>query len=470
MKSFYSYCEEYPVFEEIFIYLNTLKTTMKQKGFQLAHEFDWGLYPKAEQFLNNQIKKFLKNNAYAKRLAAKMQKQCSTEIFDWVDYITLPNNKATEKRLKQVGFKEVKRETPKQTTVYQHTKSILPPVLLHNNKTIELALKPEFLKRKTDAPFRKAILKQQGKYILTAVERRGYNGFIIKKPTDLKQYKKALNNFKKRKRKFATDREGMLYTIKLVKKTLKSLNPGRTADAFFRAERLYWQSRNKAGRVQHKRQNTLGLGWGNHDHHTYRSSRENFKLLVHLFEVMGYECREEFYAGEKAGWGAQILEHPECNIVIFSDVDITKEERNKDFAHKGLKPIKKFGTVGLWIALHGESILQAGMHHLEARFKFEQLEKDLKKKGVKMMNPFSHFPFLKQAFTQGERWKVEKKRLLSLLKKKQITKEQYTVFSKEGAIGSHMENLQRRQGFKGFNQDSVSVIIKETDPRTQRGA
>jgi glycolate oxidase len=36
------------------------------------------------------------------------------------------------------------------------------------------------------------------------------------------------------------------------------------------------------------------------------------------------------------------------------------------------------------------------------------------------------------------------------------------------AIGSHMENLQRKQGFKGFNQDSVTVIIKETDPRTQK--
>jgi hypothetical protein len=35
----------------------------------------------------------------------------------------------------------------------------------------------------------------------------------------------------------------------------------------------------------------------------------------------------------------------------------------------------------------------------------------------------------------------------------------------QGAIGSHLENLQRKGGFKGFNQKSVSVIIQATDPR-----
>jgi len=28
-----------------------------------------------------------------------------------------------------------------------------------------------------------------------------------------------------------------------------------------------------------------------------------------------------------------------------------------------------------------------------------------------------------------------------------------------------MENLQRREGYKGFNQKNVSNIIKRTDPR-----
>ena len=46
-----------------------------------------------------------------------------------------------------------------------------------------------------------------------------------------------------------------------------------------------------------------------------------------------------------------------------------------------------------------------------------------------------------------------------------ITQAQAAKFSKEGALGSHLENLQRHGGFKGFNQKSVSAIISATDPR-----
>jgi hypothetical protein len=36
------------------------------------------------------------------------------------------------------------------------------------------------------------------------------------------------------------------------------------------------------------------------------------------------------------------------------------------------------------------------------------------------------------------------------------------------SIVRHLENLQRKGGFKGFNQHAVSIIIAETDPRKQR--
>ena len=35
----------------------------------------------------------------------------------------------------------------------------------------------------------------------------------------------------------------------------------------------------------------------------------------------------------------------------------------------------------------------------------------------------------------------------------------------KGAVGSHLEILQRSDGFKGFNQSGVSKIISKTDPR-----
>ena len=42
---------------------------------------------------------------------------------------------------------------------------------------------------------------------------------------------------------------------------------------------------------------------------------------------------------------------------------------------------------------------------------------------------------------------------------------QHARFLREGAIGSHLENLQRHEGYKGFNQQAVSAIIAATDPR-----
>jgi hypothetical protein len=50
-----------------------------------------------------------------------------------------------------------------------------------------------------------------------------------------------------------------------------------------------------------------------------------------------------------------------------------------------------------------------------------------------------------------------------------ITDEQAKRFLTEGAIGSHLETLQRKGGFKGFNQKSVSAIISATDPRGSQG-
>ena len=86
------------------------------------------------------------------------------------------------------------------------------------------------------------------------------------------------------------------------------------------------------------------------------------------------------------------------------------------------------------------------------------------------MNPFSNFEFLKQAFTEGERWTVARTRAEKLLTGSLITTEQFDKFTKEGALGSHLENLQRHGGFKGFNQKSVSVVISATDPRHEHFA
>ena len=62
---------------------------------------------------------------------------------------------------------------------------------------------------------------------------------------------------------------------------------------------------------------------------------------------------------------------------------------------------------------------------------------------------------------------MSEKRLQTLLARHQITQLQAEKFRIEGAIGSHLENLERNDGFKGFNQKGVSDIISRTDPRRQ---
>src|SRR5213076_231504 len=131
---------------------------------------------------------------------------------------------------------------------------------------------------------------------------------------------------RRRRRSFATEAEGFDHANALLDASIVDLGIDRTCDLFFAAERECWQRRNHAAQVQKARQDRLGLGWANHDHHTYRSSREHFSTLIAVLEQLGFVCRERFYGGRDAGWGAQVLEQPSCGIVIFADVDLAPEE------------------------------------------------------------------------------------------------------------------------------------------------
>ncbi|MEO6434298.1 MAG: hypothetical protein ABIP55_00855, partial [Tepidisphaeraceae bacterium] len=318
--------------------------------------------------------------------------------------------------------------------------------------------------------FRKLIVSESPQARLSVIERHGYRRFTAPKFDAEKALARMqhLEAFRARKRDFDADADGFDHASNLIDTSIEVLGVDMTCDLFFAAEREYWQRRNHAARVQKARQDRLGLGWANHDHHTYRSSRRTFAPLVALWEKLGLHCRERFYAGREAGWGAQVMEQPVTGIITFNDVDLTPDELMGDFSHDGLDERDRLGTVGLWCGLHGDSFLQAGMHHLEAQFDFESLRKQLEEEGnVKTMKPFTDFPYLRQAFTEGERWKVPPKRIDKLRQSGLITDEQAQQFRDQGAIGSHLENLERNDGFKGFNQTGVSEIISATDPRKQ---
>jgi len=185
--------------------------------------------------------------------------------------------------------------------------------------------------------------------------------------------------------------------------------------------------------------------------------------------LMGFVFRERFYAGAEAGWGAQIVEHPVCRIILFCDVDIAPEELEIDYARVQLEPRGSLGTIGLWCGLHGSSIAQAGMHHLECEFDFPAAQAGFEAAGFGVMAPFTDMPVLKQAFTLPEMWRVDEDRLQALMQRGAITDIAAEKFRESGANGSHVEILQRWDGFKGFNKTGVSAIIRDTDARRTAG-
>ncbi len=461
-----------------------------------SRSYDWKIHPQAEAFLELRVSDFLNQNRASRELSDRMLKETSTRFFDWIDHIVIPNETINVESLKEIQFKELKgAKKPRGTKVYANKESAFFPVLLSSGSHTQVALKPELLGHflqmngiyygwndnlsaldeqsrpnsdyfgRSLGLFQRALVSDEDQSELWAVERRGFDGFADpRQHHDREEYLANYQEFLMRRRHFSRDRDGLEILLETVKLFLKISRAELVADAFFRAERQFWQSRDRGGMIQRALQDRLGLGWGNHDHHTYRSSRENFHLLIEIFERMGFLPREQFFAAD-GGWGAQVMEQPICGITVFADVDISENEREIDFAHEEMDNRKEVGTVGLWVSLHGESILQGGMHHLAARVDFSQAEAGLMPHGVMRMRPFSDFKFLKQAFVESDRRPVEPARLRSSVNRGHIRPERQGFFEQIGAIGSHLELIERRQGFKGFNQDSVSVIIQATDPR-----
>ena len=446
-------------------------------------DFQWQPQPATAAFVRGLLGRCIQSNPQIRTLAQRMHDETGTRLVDWIDSIAMGDEAAIRDQLSDAGY-EVDSSEPE---LWWHADGIFPLIRLVSGSgsdgvPLSLAIKvssvDDFaaamngdgtsgIQGPAGSQLRTCTLASSAGTKLVAIERHGCPGF--KPPGNRAQQiavaAKHLHSFAKRRREGRSDAEGFELAATLFEAAAADLGRDWACDLFFAAEREYWMSRNAAARVQYARQQSLGLGWGNHDHHTYRNGRENFSRLIEVLEQMGFECRERFYAGREAGWGAQVLEQPNCGVVIFADVDLTPEEVAGDFAHRPLEPQEKLGTVGLWCKLHGEAFLQAGMHHLECQFDFDAVRPQLAALGVETMTPFTFWPHLKQAFTKGEMWSAPPKRVEAALAGGFINPQQADQFRREGALGSHLEILERNDGFKGFNQTGISEIITRTDPR-----
>lgn len=443
----------------------------------------WKCEPQAENLLVKILDEDLRISQSLQELENLLLEQTSTRLFDWVDHLVIRRTPAREAELSEAGFVADKRHSWAGHTVMYHPGALLPRVCLAETSGEGVAVRvdsiADFLSVRgmsasiegsALSSYRRALVWTEGDVSTWVVERR--DSWIMqptsKAPDAAQRYLEGLELWQTRPRDLEDEDACMVAAQERAERLVEMLGPDMAAWVVHEAERHYWQSRNTAGQIQKLRQDRLGMGWANHDHHTYRSSRRHFGKLIHLMQTLGFECRERFFAGKEAGWGAQVMENSNANLVLFLDVDLEPEEIQVDFVNEELTERDHLGTVGLWCALHGDSVLKAGMHHLEGQFAFEQLSTDLEAWGIGMMDPFSNFSYLKQAFTKGERWPVDSHRVERLLESGLITDEQGKEFLSHGAVGSHLENLQRREGYKGFNQKNVSWIIEHTDPRSIR--
>ena len=452
---------------------------------------EWLRYPEAEAYVTAKLASFTAAAPPAAELEADLMQYTGSRLIDWVDHLVLADGDMVRGQLADLGFELTETIGQEADIVYRHPRALFPSLVLRT----ESALRPgavlaaaiqvedvsEFLMTQHLAatiqgtplsPYRRACAWSGDGGEIWVIERRGHPGFgPLEMPAAyVERYLRSLEAWRTRPRDFDDVRVGMAHTLKLARQLVSDMGTDVGAWISFSAEREHWQRRNRAGAVQKARQDRLGLGWANHDHHTFRSSREVFPQLIEILETFGFVPRERFYAGAEAGWGAQVMEQPMCSFAVFADVDLAPSEVDDDFAHRALPPRPELGTVGLWCALHGESMLSAGLHHLAGRFDFEAVTASLAEWCVPMMQPFSDMSYLRQAFTRGERWQIQEERVARLLAAGQITREQSKRFAEFGAVGSHLENIQRGEGFKGFNQQMISDIIQRTDPRVEPSA
>jgi hypothetical protein len=444
--------------------------------------FQWRPEPEAAELIDDLVARSLARCPAAAQLAGRLREQSGTRIGDWLDHLTYGAGGGVLEQLIAAGFVNHAR-TPGGCS-YRKPGGLFPSVCLEaSGRTSQLAFAVESLSAylaanaqelKVDGAeggrVRTARLAGGDDAELWVIERHGAAGFTgaAAAPSEVQAAARHRQAFSQRRRDLADHAAAFAALEQLVQGAIDDCGRDLACELFFAAERDFWLARNRAGRIQKARQDALGLGLANHDHHTYRSSRRWFAPLIAVLERLGLEPRERFYPGGEAGWGAQVLEQPVTGLVVFADVDMSPEELRQDFAHQPFADgarARALGTVGLWCALHGESLFSAGMHHLACKVDIELASAQLASARVASMKRFSDLPHLRQCFTEGEQWPVASARLASLLGDGQLTAEQAQRFGAEGALGSHLELVERNLGFKGFNQHGVDEIISGTDPR-----
>jgi len=431
----------------------------------------WQVQPQAENWLHTVLAEALTQCPDAGRYAEALRQNCGVRLRDIVDHVA--GDLTMVAAAIDAGWEK------ESDGVFENRNGFFPGVLATNGVK-RIAFRVESIDRflavtgiaaeitgLAFAPLRQAVAFVGEGVEFAVVERNGAIGYVVEDINDSSIRAGRLHQqiFRTRRRHFDSVTAGLMHTEALVDAAVADVGQHRACDLWLRAEREYWMSRCPAGARQKARQDASGIGWSNIDHHTYDGSREHFSGTVRILQKLGYELREMLYAGALAGWGSQILEQRALRSTIFADVDLAPEEIDIDFAHRPLPPLDKHRRAGIISVMHGESILEGGLNHVAGMYDNVALRAVLHGEGQKTMAPFSNFAFLYQELTEGDWAAVEPRRLDTLEAGGHLSPQEAEDFRLNGAIAAHLENLERNDGYKGFNMPGIDGVLRVIDPR-----
>ena len=257
----------------------THKETLRETDTTTAaKQFDWPLALASETFLRQRMDVFLARNSFAQQLAERMRDETATDFFEWIDHLSLPVE--DEKSLRELGFVPDAVETAHGEIVLYHPRANLPRVLLTTeHRRVGLALHPEFvadfvaanslsgpIEGTPESRFRRVVVSETNGARFEAIERNAYRGFVTGPlhAADLKNIVQARELWHTRRRRCASDDEGLKAAGQVLARSMELAGRDLSCQYFILEERRFWERRNRAARIQKRRQDSLGQSRPSH--------------------------------------------------------------------------------------------------------------------------------------------------------------------------------------------------------------
>lgn len=409
----------------------------------------------AAAFVRGALQQALELVPAARNFQQQLLDTCAVRFSDLVDSIGIRDATA----LPAMGWR---RSGP---GVWTHPRLALPDVLERDKPCI--AFRVEDLEHLLNmlgletpvegqafGPFRRARVFAASDVSFDAVERNGSNTHEALYLPE-RRIRRALIHqqlFRTRRREFRSAEKGMAETRRLVSAAVADLGPNWACDLFLRAEREHWMRWCTAGLIQFRRQKRAGIGWSNIDHYTYLASREQAHEAMQMLLELGFQLDTTLNVD---GWASQVVRQPVLGAVVTIDLDLGA---NEEFPAQSLPPLLWHGCAGLWVSLHGEGLLEGGLHHVACLLDRSAFPRLAKGDGVSFIPPVSDRHEFFQQMTLADQRAIGPRRIDRLEQHELITGRQAEHFRLHGGLAAHLECVERNDGFSGFDTPATAPV------------